>query len=340
MCTFALVKTLVLWAALAGLLTSGCAANEAPSPEKENDVLNVVVTTGMLADAVREIGGNRVQVQALMGPGVDPHSYTASQGDIARLRRADLIVYNGLHLEGKMQEVLQNMAQTKPVLAFGDGLDPARLRKVSSASDAIDPHIWFDVALWNSGTLALAVRMGESFPQHREQFRAGAAGYGETLRDLDQELRVVYATVPPENRVLVTSHDAFEYFGAAYGFEVMGLQGVSTVAEFGLRDMTDMVNLLSERKIPAVFVESSVPHRSLQSVVEGCRQKGHPLVIGGELFSDAMGPEGTPQGTYVGMLRQNAALISGALGGSAATDAQSGQAAQEQTRAAAQGQTP
>ncbi|MBI1192211.1 MAG: manganese transporter [Bacteroidetes bacterium] len=333
---------MVLWAALAGLLASGCAGNETPSPEKEQAVLNVVVTTGMLADAVRQIGGERVQVHALMGPGVDPHSYTASQGDIARLRRADLIVYNGLHLEGKMQEVLQNMAQTKPVLSFGEGLDPNRLRKVSSASDALDPHIWFDAALWESGVQALALRMSKQFPQHREPFLAGAARYGETLLALDQELRDVYAAIPQENRVLVTSHDAFEYFGAAYGFEVMGLQGVSTVAEFGLRDMTDMVNLLSERKIPAVFVESSVPHRSLQSVVEGCRQKGHPLVIGGELFSDAMGPEGSPEGTYVGMLRHNAALIAAALGTGGVAGGQSriDAAAQDQTPATPQRQTP
>jgi len=313
--SFVVVKSMLFIASLVGLLAGGCTGNASLSPETIQDKLQVVVTTGMLADAVREIGGDHVQVEALMGPGVDPHSYTASQGDVARLRRADLIVYNGLHLEGKMQEVLQNMAGTKPVMAFGDGLDAGKLRRVSEASDALDPHIWFDVALWNSGVQALAARMGEQFPQHRDAFRSGAVKYGETLAELEQELREVYATIPPENRVLVTSHDAFEYFGAAYGFEVMGLQGVSTVAEFGLRDMTDMVALLSERKIPAVFVESSVPHRSLQSVVEGCRQKGHPLVIGGELFSDAMGPEGTEQGTYVGMLRHNAAVIAHALGG-------------------------
>ena len=157
--------------------------------------------------------------------------------------------------------------------------------------------------------------MGEKFPQHRNLFTQNAEVYLAQLSELDLELRTIYDAIPPENRILVTSHDAFEYFGAAYGFEVMGLQGVSTVAEFGLRDMTNMVNLLTERKIPAVFVESSVPPRSIQSVVEGCRQKGHPLVIGGELYSDAMGPEGTPDGTYTGMLLHNARLISNALGG-------------------------
>ena len=306
---------------LVGFAAGLASCTQATSPESDpkksngNQSIHVVTTTGMLADAVRNIAGSAATVEALMGPGVDPHGYTVSQGDVTKLREADLIVYNGIHLEGKMVDVLENLSKSKPVLALGEGLDPSKLRLVGTGTSTHDPHVWFDVPLWSSGVRALALQMGEKFPQHRNLFTQNAEVYLAQLSQLDLELRTIYDAIPPENRILVTSHDAFEYFGAAYGFEVMGLQGVSTVAEFGLRDMTNMVNLLTERKIPAVFVESSVPPRSIQSVVEGCRQKGHPLVIGGELYSDAMGPEGTPDGTYAGMLLHNARLISKALGG-------------------------
>ncbi len=298
-------------------LLPGCTGPEDPSPgssvRQQGDLLTIVTTTGMLADAARNIAGDLATVEALMGPGVDPHGYTASQGDVQRLRQADLIVYNGIHLEGKMQDVLESLARSKPVFALGDGLDPKKLRSVAAGAGTHDPHIWFDVPLWSSGVRELSVRMGEQFPQYREIFLRNAETYLDQLEQLDAELRTIYATVPAKNRVLITSHDAFEYFGAAYGFDVKGLQGVSTVAEFGLRDVTDLVNLITERRIPAVFIESSVPPRSIESVVEGCREKGHLVKIGGLLFSDAMGAEGTPEGTYRGMLLHNAHLITAAL---------------------------
>lgn len=279
--------------------------------------IRIVATTGMLADAARAIGGEQASVQALMGPGVDPHYYKASQGDIARLRNADLVVHNGLHLEGRMQDVLEALGRSKPVFALSDGLPEARLRLVGDAagSKVYDPHVWFDVQLWSTGIRHLADVFGQAFPEYNETFQNNATAYLGELERLDQNLRKTYATVPEANRVLVTSHDAFSYFGQAYGFDVRGLQGVSTVSEVSLRDLANLVDTLVTRQIPAVFVESSVSPRTIQSLVEGCRQKGWEIAIGGELFSDAMGDADTPEGRYTGMLEHNARLIVEGLGG-------------------------
>ncbi len=302
------------WALLClAMVSPGCTEQSGTSPGSEK--LSIVCTTGMLADAARHIAGPGAEVLALMGPGVDPHSYAASSGDVQRLRQADLVLFNGLHLEGKMQGVLEQLGSQQLVLNFSEGLDPSRLRRIEGEEAIFDPHVWFDAALWASGVEALGQRMGEVFPAHRDSMQARAAAYAAQLRALHGELEASYASIPPENRVLVSSHDAFGYLGAAYGMEVIGLQGISTAAEYGLRDLTGLVELIATRRVPAVFVESSVSPRSMQSVVEGCKRRGWEVRIGGELFSDAMGAEGSAEGTYAGMLRHNARVLAAALGG-------------------------
>lgn len=310
-----LLPVLALCLSLAGCSPSGETQNQAP--EGNGASLRIVATTGMLADAARAIAGDLASVEALMGPGIDPHYYKATQGDVGKLRGADLVVHNGLHLEGRMQEVLEALRREKPVFALTDGLDQASLRLVGDANQAnvYDPHVWFDVRLWSQGIEYLAGAFGQAFPEHNKAFQNNAAAYRDTLERLDQHLREAYGTVPKQNRILVTSHDAFSYFGKAYGFEVRGLQGVSTVTEVSLRDLANLVDTMVERQIPAVFVESSVSPRTIQSLVEGCKQKGWTIAIGGELFSDAMGDAGTFEGRYTGMLEHNARLIVEGLGG-------------------------
>lgn len=302
------------WAALVLLLSvliSGCAKPGAEPGTQDGERLQVVTTTGMIADLVKNIGGDRVEVVALMGPGVDPHLYKASEGDIGRLSRAQVIFYNGLHLEGRMGDVLVQMARTTPTVAVAERI-PASLLLITE--DGVeDPHIWFDVSLWMQAADVVRDTLVEIDPAHAEAYRANATAYQAELEALHAYAEEQIAAVPAEQRVLVTAHDAFAYFGRAYGIEVRGLQGISTAAEYGLADLQALVDLLTERQIKAVFVESSVPRRSVEALVEGAAARGHQVSIGGELYSDAMGAEGTPAGTYIGMVRHNVDTIVGAL---------------------------
>jgi manganese/zinc/iron transport system substrate-binding protein len=300
----ALLAALVMIA----LLAAGCGPATGPAAGGK---LKVTVTTGMIADIVRNVGGDHVEVTALMGSGVDPHLYKASEGDIAKLAEAQMIFYNGLHLEGRMADIFVRMAASKPTVPVAEGIDPSLLLETSAQTE--DPHIWFDVTLWMKATEVVRDRLGEKDPAHKADYEQSASAYLAELKALDDYARAQLATVPKAQRVLVTAHDAFSYFGRAYDVEVMGLQGISTAAEYGLNDVQRLVDLLVERKIKAVFVESSVPKRSIEALVEGARAKGHTVVIGGQLFSDAMGAAGTPEGTYVGMVRHNVDTIVGAL---------------------------
>lgn len=299
----------ILWLSL--VIMAGC--EQKPASGKEQ--VYIVATTGMVGDAVQAIVGDNAKVEALMGPGVDPHLYKATQGDLQALRKADIIVYNGLHLEGKMQEIFIELAKTKKVICMADGLTPAELIETGTANSyaQYDPHIWFDVQLWSKAVAflcdELASALGES------TYRETGQQYADTLQLLHEEVERALLVIPDDQRVLITSHDAFEYFGRAYRFEVLGLQGISTAAEFGLKDITDMVNLVIERNIKAVFVESSVSQKSIEAVVEGCQTKGHALQLGGTLFSDAMGAEDTPEGRYPGMVRHNVRTIVQAING-------------------------
>jgi manganese/zinc/iron transport system substrate-binding protein len=267
----------------------------------------------MIADAARIIGGSHVAVTALMGPGVDPHLYKASEGDLAALGESDLILYNGLNLEGKMGDLFVKMSRTRLTVPVTEAIPESLLREPPEFKGHYDPHVWFDVGMWRLAVGRVRDALIELDPAHRADFEARTAAYLDTLAALHVWCGEQMATVPSDRRVLVTAHDAFGYFGRAYHAEVVGLQGISTVSEFGLADVQRIVGLITSRKIKAVFIESSVPRRSIDAVVEGCRARGHDVAIGGTLFSDAMGAEGTPEGTYVGMVRANVRTIVQAL---------------------------
>jgi manganese/zinc/iron transport system substrate-binding protein len=281
--------------------------------------MNVVATTGMVADAVKNVGGEFVKVTGLMGPGVDPHLYKASEGDIQRLSQADIIFYNGLNLEGKMGDILVKMARGRPTVAVTEDVDHSTLREPPEFLGHFDPHLWFDVKLWTKTIDAISVALGELDPAHAQTFDANATAFANQLEALDTWTRETLSTIPRDQRVLVTAHDAFGYFGRAYDVDVVALQGVSTVSEFGLADVRRIVDLLVERKIKAVFVESSIPKRSIEAVVAGAKARGHEVVVGGTLYSDAMGTPGTKEGTYVGMVQSNVRTITDALLGKVAS---------------------
>jgi manganese/zinc/iron transport system substrate-binding protein len=267
----------------------------------------------MITDAARNIGGDKVSVQGLMGPGVDPHLYKATKGDVDLLDQADIICYNGLFLEAKMTEIFERMAAHRTTVPIGAAVDSAKLRFPARFEGHPDPHVWFDLTLWRQAVARLAEVLVTSDSANAGYYRANAVAYLDSITVLDTWVREQIATIPENQRVMITAHDAFEYFGRAYGLEVRGLQGISTVTEAGLQDVTSMVDFLVARDIKAVFVESSVPRRTIEAVVDGCRAKGHEINIGGELFSDAMGQAGTPEGTYFGMVRHNVNTIAGAL---------------------------
>jgi len=284
------------------------------SPEtNESGKLKVVATTGMIADAVRNIGGDSLEVEALMGPGVDPHLYKATQGDLRKLNQASLIFYNGLLLEGKMGEVLEKLGRIKPVVAVSIDINPAILLSSPLYKDAYDPHIWFDVNLWKQAVKKISESLQQHDPENARYFQQNTVDYQSKLDALHQEVMQEISQIPDGQRVLITAHDAFEYFGRAYDIEVRGLQGLSTLTEFGLKDITDLVQFIIERNIKAVFVETSISERSIQAVVEGCQKRGHEVRIGGSLFSDAMGAANTPEGTYIGMVKSNVQTITQAL---------------------------
>jgi manganese/zinc/iron transport system substrate-binding protein len=262
------------------------------------------------------IGGRYVDVRTLMGPGVDPHLYKATPGDIRLLKGAKVIFYNGLHLEGRLAEVLEKLHRRKPTFAVIDEIrerSPDRLRTAPEFAASYDPHIWFDVALWADCADYVARRLIEIDPLHATEYRQQADAYIAELRSLDAETRRSLAAILKRQRVLVTAHDAFGYFGRAYDVEVHGLQGISTADEADLGAINDLVRLLVERNVKAVFIETSVPSKNIRSLIQGCEAAGHRLVLGGEIYSDAMGPAGTPQGTYIGMIRYNVHKIVRAL---------------------------
>jgi manganese/zinc/iron transport system substrate-binding protein len=295
---------------------NGCspsARKNAGTGDPSSAPLTVTVTTGMIADAVRNVGGNHVRVVALMGPGVDPHLYKATQGDLAKLREANIIFYNGLHLEGRMGEVFRTMAERLPTIAVAESIPKELLRQPPEFEGNYDPHVWFDVNLWIYVVQKIRDVLSEQDPAHRADYAANAAAYLEQLKQLDSYIREQIAKIPEPQRLLVTAHDAFGYFGRAYGIEVMGIQGISTASDYGLQDLNQLAEILANRKVKAIFVETSVSPRSVEALVEGTRAKGHDIKIGGKLYSDALGEEGTPEGTYIGMVRHNVDTIVKAL---------------------------
>lgn len=294
-----------------GLSVPGCKPQTGARDTSKK--IKVVTTTGMIQDAVKNIVGDHAEVIALMGPGVDPHLYKATHGDLEKLTEADVIFYNGLHLEGKMGEVFDKLARLKPVAAVGEEIPEGMLRKVPGFQGAYDPHIWFDVSLWKHAVAAASSFMQEYDSAHAQEYQSRSEKYLLQLDSLHQAVKESILEIPGKQRVLITAHDAFGYFGDAYDIEVRGLQGISTLSEFGLRDVTDLVDFIIARKVKAIFVETSVSQRSIEAVVEGCREKNWDVRIGGSLYSDAMGAAGTPEGTYIGMVAANVKTIVDAL---------------------------
>ncbi|WP_420127017.1 metal ABC transporter solute-binding protein, Zn/Mn family [Longimicrobium sp.] len=300
-----------LLGALACAVAAGSCAP--PDPPQEEGRVNVVATIGMIRDVVENVGGQHVRVVGLMGPGVDPHLYKASEGDVRRLFRADVIFYGGLHLEARMGEVLEEMGGRTAVAAVTTGIPVDQLLSPPEFEGAHDPHVWFDVRLWAYTVDVVAQTLAKRDPAHASDYFANAQRYQAQLRELDQYVRAQAALVPQEKRVLITAHDAFNYFGRAYGFQVRGLQGISTAAEAGTADVQELAEFIATRRIPAVFVESSIPRRTIEAVQEAVRARGFDVQIGGSLYSDAMGNPGTPAGTYQGMVRHNIDTIVRAL---------------------------
>lgn len=287
------------------------------APAVAQDRLTVVTTTGMIADAARQVGGDLVDVTALMGPGVDPHAYRQTRSDIVATAQADLVLWNGLYLEAQLEDFLLELAGTRPVVAVAEAIPQTQLIGSEDYEGRFDPHVWMNPNLWSRVVLATRDAMIAAAPDHAEAFAARAEAHLAELSELAVYSQTVLASIPAESRVLVTAHDAFNYFGAAYGFEVVGIQGISTESEAGLQRIGEVVDLLVARDIRAVFVETSVSDRNIRALIEGAAAQGHEVVIGGELFSDAMGEAGTYEGTYLGMIDHNVTTIARALGGQA-----------------------
>nr|WP_310502908.1 zinc ABC transporter substrate-binding protein [Paenibacillus qinlingensis] len=295
------------------LLTVTACGTTGKSPTSTEKEIKVTTTIGMITDIVQNVGSTHVKVTGLMNAGVDPHLYKASQGDIKKLDDAQIIFYNGLHLEGKMVEILEKMGKEKPTVAVSEKIDRKLLRSGAEMATEYDPHIWFNVKLWMKATEQVRDSLIALDPAHKEDYTKNAAAYLVKLEEIDRYATEQIALIPEASRVLVTAHDAFGYFGDAYHIQVKGLQGISTASEYGSKDVSQLRDFLVEKKIKAVFVESSVPKKSIEAVIQGAKEKGHQIQIGGELFSDAMGTTGTPEGTYVGMVRHNVDTIVKAL---------------------------
>ena len=268
--------------------------------------LQVTTTTGMIADLVENIGQDKVKVQSLMGVGVDPHLYKATQGDMRKLSRADIIFYNGLHLEGKMQDIFDKLARKKTVVAVTESLSHSDLIQYDALHD---PHVWFDIALWQQVADKVAEVLAKKDAKNAAFYQRNLGAYQQQLASLNQWSKAQINQIPKNNRVLITAHDAFGYFGKAYGFEVMGLQGISTAGEFGLQDIKQLKDVIVQRDIKAVFVESSVSPKFIESLVKGVQAEGKTLKVGGELYSDAMGPTGSGADDYIGMVQHNIRTI-------------------------------
>lgn len=296
------------------LFLIGCGKQQEQTPEEVGKrQINAVATTGMIGDILENIGGERLTVTTLMGPGIDPHLYKASEGDVSRMSGADIIFYNGLHLEGKMAEVLEKLQSRIKTVAVAEGVPEDLLRNSEVYQGNYDPHIWFDVSLWTKAVEYVANELKKFDPENEAIYEKNLQNYRSQLLKLNERVVKILGTVPEAQRVLVTAHDAFGYFGDAYGFEVRGLQGISTATETGAADVQDLAGFIVERQIPAIFVETSVPPRYIEALQAAVRSRGFQVVVGGSLFSDAMGNPGTDEGTYLGMVKHNVSTIVRAL---------------------------
>lgn len=310
------VRVTCLFLVMSGWLTvHGCAPATEAAPK--GGPARIVSTVGMVTDIVRRIAGERAEVSGIIGEGVDPHLYQATRSDIAALLGADLVFYNGLMLEGKMADALIKVGRQRPVFAVTELLDESLLLEPPEFAGHFDPHLWMDVSLWKRCAEMVARTLSERDTDGAAAYRANYEALAAELDALHAYAKRTIATIPAESRVLVTAHDAFNYFGRAYDIDVRGIQGISTESEAGIADINRIVDMLVQRKVRAVFVESSVSDKNVKALIEGAAARGHRVTIGGSLFSDAMGRPGTYEGTYVGMIDHNVTTIARALGGSA-----------------------
>ncbi|MDR0787218.1 MAG: zinc ABC transporter substrate-binding protein [Gemmatimonadota bacterium] len=296
---------------------AACGGAESTPADIASRPVRAVATTSIVADLVSRVGGPRVQLTTLMGPGVDPHLYRASEGDVRRMAEADIVFYTGHHLEGRMSRVLEVMGTTSstPTVAVAEGIPPDQLLSPPAFQGAVDPHIWMDVSLWRSALHQVEDALISLDPSSAEGYRARAEAFDIQLQTLDSYVRERVATLSPDRRVLITAHDAFNYFGRAYGFEVRGLQGISTIAEAGAGDVRELATLVADHHIPALFVETSVSPRNIEAVRAAVRARGFEVRIGGNLYSDALGGVGSGADSYEGMIRHNVDTIVDALEG-------------------------
>jgi manganese/zinc/iron transport system substrate-binding protein len=304
------------WLVAAAALAVGCGRPEPAAQADAEAGPRVVATTTVVADLVRQVGGDRVRVDCLMAAGIDPHSYKATPRDSDRLLQADLVVASGLHLEGRLASLLDRMADRVPVVAVADRLPADRL--LMAAGEIPDPHVWFDAAAWSLLPPVVAEALAAIDPTHAAEYHARGSDYAARLQGLDARVRARIGEIPERRRVLVTAHDAFRYFGRAYGIEVVGVQGTNTTSEAGLGDINRLVELVVTREIPAVFVETSVADRTVAARGEGARARGHELRLGGRLYSDSLGDAVSGADTLVGAITANVETIVAALGSGAA----------------------
>lgn len=302
-------------ALLIALFAAAC-SRETP-PRQPGTPLKITATTGMVADTVSRIAGARGEVRGLMGAGVDPHLYKPTRDDLESLTRADVIFYSGLLLEGKMADTLSRVGRTKPVFAVTERIDASKLLRDEENPDHPDPHVWMDASLWALAAEVVGQSLAQVDPDGSSHYLALAREVMQECLELHEYGKAIMSTVPESRRVLISSHDAFGYFGRAYGLEVLGVQGISTESEAGLRRINELIDTIVSRDIGAVFVETSVPRKSVEALIEGARARGAKVSIGGTLFSDAMGPADTYEGTYIGMLDHNLTTVARALGGDA-----------------------
>jgi manganese/zinc/iron transport system substrate-binding protein len=282
--------------------------------KQDNGKLNVVTTTTMITDLVKNIGGEHINVQGLMGSGVDPHLYKASEGDVTKLVNADIIFYNGLHLEGKLVEVFEKMgSKTKTPIELGAVLDKSQLIGSDYFASNYDPHVWFNIAFFKQFAKKITLVLSEKDPENAINFSKNETLFLQKLEALEQNVLATIETLAKEKRILVTAHDAFNYFVKNYGFKVVGLQGLSTATEAGVQDVQRLAAFIIENKVKAIFVESSVPKRTIEALQASVKSKGHEVTIGGTLYSDALGNAETVEGTYVGMFEYNVNTIVNAL---------------------------
>lgn len=279
----------------------------------DDDRLYVVTTTAHIADVVRNIGGEHILVDHLMGTGTDPHLYRPVRSDIVKLRRADIVFYNGLHLEGRMVELMEKLAQEKPTIGISNHIPKALI--ITDEEQAYDPHIWMNAKVWHAAGNVVRDHLTNLSPTYKETYAQNTKQYQTRLSELDQGIRAALNTIPKGQRVLVTAHDAFGYLGQAYGLQVIGIQGLSTDSEAGLKRLENLAAFIAERKIPAIFTETSVSEKNIKALMNGARARGHNVQLGGALYSDAMGADGTYEGTYVGMMEHNVRKLAAALGG-------------------------